>query len=289
MARAKVNVIVVTVLLVVVAVYTILPLYWLVVASGKSLHELFATSTFVPGPAIQYGANLKHTFTWYNADFGRWLGNSFLYAGVGSVVSVYFAAMAGYLLGWFRFRGQRVLLAGVVAGLAVPGTVLVIPIYIVETRLLHIVNSYQGVILPLLVYPLGVFFMYVYSRQTIPAALLDAGRVDGAGELRLFHTVGLRLLVPGFVTLTLLSFVGIWNNYFLPLILLSKPELYPTTLGLGLWVSQLGVGGVGFGGAPPYLDILMGALVSIVPLLVVFPFLQRYVRSGILAGAFGGE
>lgn len=278
----------VTAVLLVAAVYVVLPLYWLAVASGKGLHELFSTSTFVPGPDVEYLANLKSTFTFNGAQFGLWLVNSLIYSSVSAGLAVYFAAMAGYLLAWFRFRGQRVLLVLIVGALAVPATTLVIPTFILESSLLHVTNSYEGVILPTLAYPLGTFFIYVYSRQAIPSALLDAGRVDGVGEMRLFHTIAVRLLVPGLATLFLLSFIGTWNSYFLPLVLLSNSHLYPSTLGLATWVADLGTA-ASVGGVPPYQEILMGAVVSVLPMVVLFPFLQRFVRSGLLSGSFGGE
>lgn len=278
----------VTAVLLVAALYVVGPLYWLAVASGKGLHELFSTSTFVPGPDLEYGANLHSTFTFNGAQFGRWLVNSLVYAGVSASLAVYFAAMAGYLLAWFDFRGRRLLLALTVGALTVPASVLVIPTYILESSVLHVINSYVGVILPTLAYPLGTFFIYVYSRQAIPAALLDAGRVDGVGEVRLFHLIGLRLLVPGLATLFLLSFIGTWNSYFLPLVLLSNAHLYPSTLGLATWVADLGTAG-SVGSVPPYQEILMGSVVSVLPMIVLFPFLQRFVRSGLLSGAVVGD
>ncbi|MCH6472371.1 carbohydrate ABC transporter permease [Sinomonas terrae] len=281
----RLKVLAVTAVLALAAVVVLGPLYWLVVASGKSQESLFTSSTLVPGPDLSYGDNLAKTLGFQGGQYGLWLVNSAVYSGLSAALGVYCATMAGYLLAWFRFRGRSLLLAVVVASLAIPATALTIPTFVLESSL-GLTNSYLGVILPLSVYPLGVFFIYVYAQQAIPAALLDAGRIDGVGEFRLFHSVALRLLMPGMATIFLLSLVGAWNNYFLPLVIVSRGDLFSTTLGLGTWVSQLHDPTVG---TPPYGEIFTGSLISILPALIVFPFVQKFVASGISAGSLAGD
>jgi hypothetical protein len=120
--------------------------------------------------------------------------------------------------------------------------------------------------------------MRVYAEQSVPDDLLNAARVDGAGELRIFWSIALRVLMPGFVTVLLLSFVATWNNYFLPLVVVSTPELYPLSVGLVSWNQMMSAGS---GAQPLYPLVITGALVSVIPLMITFLFLQRYWQSGL--------
>ena len=124
--------------------------------------------------------------------------------------------------------------------------------------------------------------MRVYAEQAIPDEMLDAGRVDGAGELRIFWSIVLRILTPGFVTILLLTFVGTWNNFFLPLLVTSDPAYYPLTVGLANW-NQLAQS---FTGAQLlYTLVITGSLLSVIPLIIGFLFLQRYWQSGLTFGS----
>ncbi len=143
-------------------------------------------------------------------------------------------------------------------------------------------NSLLAVILPTLVNPFGVYLMRIYAEQAVPPDLLDAARVDGAGEFRIFVTIAFRLLMPGYVTVLLFAFVGAWNNYFLPLLLLSKSDLYLLTVGLAYWnslASQPGVAQV------LYILVITGSVVAILPVMIVFLFLQRYCQGGLSLGS----
>jgi multiple sugar transport system permease protein len=167
----------------------------------------------------------------------------------------------------------------------VPATVLVVPIFMLESYL-HLNNSYEGVILPLALYPFGAYFMSIYSADAVPDTLIDAARIDGAGELTIFWRVARPVLVPGMATLFLLSFIGTWNNYFLPLVLLGDPARFPLTVGLTTWASELHLAGVS---QPLYPEVILGSLISVLPLLILFPFLQKYVARGLTFGAIAGE
>ncbi len=163
----------------------------------------------------------------------------------------------------------------------VPATALAVPTYLLLSKI-GLINTPLAVILPSLVSPFGVYLMRVYAEQAVPDDLLDAARVDGAGELRIFWSVALRILMPGFVTVLLLVFVGTWNNYFLPLLVLSNPSFYPLTVGLANWNQQASAGG---GSQLLYTIVVTGSLVSIVPLIVGFLCLQRYWQSGLTFGS----
>lgn len=133
-----------------------------------------------------------------------------------------------------------------------------------------------------MVSPFGVYLMRVYADRALPDEMLDAARIDGAGELRIFVSVAFRILAPGFVTVLLLTFVGCWNNYFLPLVLLSNARLFPLTVGLSSWYRQASAGS---GAEALFSLVLTGALVSIVPVLAVFLMMQRYWQSSLSLGS----
>ncbi|HEY4384168.1 MAG TPA: carbohydrate ABC transporter permease [Ktedonobacteraceae bacterium] len=191
------------------------------------------------------------------------------------------ATIAGYTFAKFQFPGRKVVFAIILGSIMVPGTALAIPTYLLLSKI-GLINTPLAVILPSLVSPFGVFLMRMYSEQAVPNELLDAARVDGAGEIRIFWSVALRILAPGFVTVLLFSFVATWNNYFLPLLLLSNPTYYPLTLGLASWNAQASANG---GAQLLYTLVITGSLVSIIPLIVGFLFLQRYWQGGLTFGS----
>jgi multiple sugar transport system permease protein len=273
-----------TALLGLAAVYVIAPVYWLLIASTKSTTQLFGTSTFLPAH-LSLGANLSTLFSYENGDFKFWIINSAVYSTVTAVLATGVSTLCGYALAKYRFRLRRPLFGLVVGSLMVPATALVVPLFMLES-FLHLTNSYEGVILPLMVYPFGAYFMSVYCLETVPDMLLDASRVDGAGELTIFWRVSRPILMPGMVTLFLLSFIGTWNNYFLPFVLLGSPTRYPVTVGLATWASELHLAGAS---QPLYPEVLLGSLISVLPMLILFPFLQKYIARGLTIGAITGE
>jgi multiple sugar transport system permease protein len=155
-----------------------------------------------------------------------------------------------------------------------------VPTYLLFARA-GLTDTYLAIILPSLATPFGVFLMRVYAADAVDNALIEAARVDGVGELRIFFTVALRLLLPGSVTVLLFSLVATWNNYFLPLIMLNTQEKFPLTVGLALWQSTAAGGS---GSRALFSTVITGSLLSIIPLVVAFLFLQRYWQSGLATG-----
>lgn len=272
-------------LMAVVGVYVLFPLYWLVVASTKNTKVLFHSSTFAPASGGSLLANLSSLFTFGGGIFRYWIVNSAIYGLVVAGLATYFASLTGYALAKYRFVGRGAMTATVVGSLMVPATVLIVPIFILE-HFLHLTNSYEGVILPLLVFPFGVYFMSIYANEALPSSLLDAGRVDGAGEFRLVHKIAFPMMMPGMVTMFLISFIGTWNNYFLPLVLLGNQKLFPLTVGLSIWLSEIHSAGVS---QPLYPEVILGSLISVLPMLILFPFLQKYIARGLTFGALTAE
>ena len=265
-------------------IYFLIPLWWIVINASKDAGGLFGGT----GGAmwfdenIDYLGNLQQLFTYNSGIYLRWIGNSLLYALAGGIGATVVAVLAGYGFAKFRFRGRDFTFALLLGSVMVPLTALVIPTFILLSQA-HLTNTVWGVILPSLLSPFGVYLMRVYAGDAIPDELLDAARVDGAGELRIFAQVALPLMRPAIVTVALLSIVGTWNNYFLPLVMLSDSTLFPVTTGIGLWQSLASANNGG--GTSLWSLIVIGALVSIIPLVIAFLSLQRYWQGGLSLGS----
>ncbi len=167
-----------------------------------------------------------------------------------------------------------------IGAVAVPGTALAVPTFLMFSRM-GLTNTPWAVIVPSLVSPFGLYLMWVFATEAVPAELMEAARIDGAGEVRTFFTVALPLLAPGVVTVLLFTMVATWNNYFLPLVMLKDPDWYPLTLGLGSWNAQAATAG----GEAVFNLVVTGSLLTIVPLIAAFLLLQKYWRSGLAAGS----
>jgi multiple sugar transport system permease protein len=193
------------------------------------------------------------------------------------------AALGGYGLAKYEFRGKRAVFGAVIGAITVPTTALAVPTYLLYSRI-GIVNTPWAVIIPALASPFGLYLMRVYALEAVPDSLLEAARIDGASELRTFFTISLRLLAPGFVTVLLFTLVATWNNYFLPLIVLNNPKWFPLTVGLSQWNTQT-MGPQTGATLDLYPMVITGSLLAIVPLVVAFLLLQRYWQSGLAAGS----
>jgi multiple sugar transport system permease protein len=270
-----------TTFLLVFLVYFLLPLYWLFVSSTKTNAGLFSSFGLWFSSDFHLWSNLGQLFTYSGSVYLTWLWNSIYYAVCSSLGAALLASCAGYVLAKFEFPGRRLLFAVILGSIMIPGTVLAIPTYLLLAKI-GLVNTPLAVILPSLVSPFGVYLMRMYALQAIPDELLEAARMDGAGEFRIFWSVVLRILAPGFVTVLLFAFVSTWNNYFLPLLVLNDSAYYPLTLGLASWNAQASANG---GAQVLYTLVLTGALVSILPLVGAFLFLQRYWQGGLTFGS----
>ncbi len=263
--------------------YFVTPLWWLVVAATKSNSGLFASSSSPLWFADDFSFvdNVRRLTTYQGGIYWTWLGNSFLYALTAGVGATLLALLAGYGFAKYRFRGRNAAFALLLGSVMVPLTALVIPTFVLLAEV-ELVNTRWAVILPSLLSPLGVYLVRVYTQDVVPDEMLDAGRVDGAGELRLFFQVALPLLRPAIVTVLLLSVVATWNNYFLALTMVRSPELLPITVGLANW-QALSSGGAG--GETLWNLVVTGAFLSVLPLVVAFLALQKYWQSGLALGA----
>ena len=261
--------------------YFLLPLLWLFIASTKTNAGLFNSFGFWFAKDFNLAQNLKEVFTYQNGAFIVWMKNTFIYATSAAVGSSLISALSGYAFAQYRFAGRNLLFGIVLASVFVPVTVYAVPLYLLISKT-GLSGSLLAVILPALVSPFGVYLMRIYAEQAIPQDLIDAARMDGAGELRIFVTIAFRLLMPGYVTVLLFAFVGAWNNYFLPLLVLSRSEVYPVTVGLAYWNSLAGqLSAVQI----LYPLVITGSVIGTVPVMFLFIFLQRFWEIGLAFGS----
>jgi multiple sugar transport system permease protein len=273
-------VVVCTAIVFVACLYFAVPIVWLVVAATKSGTQLFTTPGFAFGD-IHLLSNLVDVSTYDGGIFWRWTLNSILYSVGGGIATTFVCALTGYALAMFRFRGRRIVTAIILGSMLVPSTVLAQPTYTLLVGL-GLDNTYWGVLLPTMVYCFGVLLCMIFAQASVPMELIEAARLDGAGELRIFFTVGLRLMSTGLITVLLFAFLGSWNSYLLPLLVISDDSLMPLTVGLAGWNQAAN--------ALAGLRILtiVGSFVSVVPIAIVFAALQRFWRNGLTAGSIRG-
>jgi multiple sugar transport system permease protein len=279
--RINVDSVVVMAILFVIAIYFLLPFYWLVVSATKTASDLFSTYGLWFAPRFNLFANIQQTFTYDNANYGRWLFNSFFYSSVSALVGTFFSAMAGYALAKFVFPGRNIVFSIILGAVLVPAPALVLPLYLLMSGV-HLTNTIWAIILPSVVNPFGVYLARIYIASSVPDVLLDAARVDGANEFRIFLTMVLRILAPALVTIFLFQFVAVWTNFFLQYVMVSDASLFPVTVGLQSWNTSYTASGAV---QNVYSSIVTGAFLSVVPLIIGFLLLQRYWRNGLTLGS----
>jgi multiple sugar transport system permease protein len=252
------------------AALTLLPLLWMVSASFMPAGEATAVPLrFVPrAPTV---AHYRALFT--RLDLTRALVNSVVLAAVVTAIAVLVNALAGYGFAKFRFAGRDRLFRGLLAALVIPGQVAMLPLFLL-LRELHLVNTYAAVIVPGMASVFGIFLVRQYAAG-IPDSLLDAARVDGAGEVRIFRSLVLRLCAPILVTLAVFTFMGTWNDFMWPLIVLADERLYTLPVALATLAGE----------HVQDVELMMaGAVLTVLPVVVLFVALQRYYVAGITAG-----
>ena len=268
-----------TVIVLLIVGYFLFPLYWLVVASTKSNDDLFS-SFGLWFAEFNLFENIRNVVTVQDGVFLQWAANSVFYAVVSAVGAAFLATAAGYAFAKYRFPGGTALFTIILGAIMIPMAALTVPTYLLFARA-ELTDTYWAIILPALASPFGVYLMRVYAADAVDSTLIEAGRVDGVGELRIFFTIAFRLLLPGSVTVLLFALVASWNNYFLPLIMLNSPDKFPLPVGLAQWQSTAAAGS---GAQALFSTIITGSLLSVIPLVVAFLLLQRYWQSGLAAG-----
>ncbi|BCW60433.1 carbohydrate ABC transporter permease [Paenarthrobacter nicotinovorans] len=264
-------------LLIIGSAYMVVPVLWLVFASTKNAADLYGTSAYALGNFSLF-ENIANVANQDGGLFFRWLGNSVMYAGVGAVLGSLISVMAGYAFDKFQFRWKDSLFGFVLVGVLIPNTATVLPMYLLAS-LVGMTNTIWAILIPVLCNPFGVYLARVYSSSYVPAETLEAARMDGAGPVRSFFSLGLPMMMPGYITIALFQFVGVWNNFMLPLVMLQDQQLLPVSVGISIWQ--------GYSVPQPEFTpmVITGSLLSILPLLVAFIMLQRFWKSGLTAGS----
>ncbi len=254
------------------ALLFLLPIVWMLIAATLPNNEILAAP-----PTLLPGVHLAENWRELNNDlnFTRAVANSVGISIIFTVTATLVAAMSGYAFAKFRFAGRGILFTIVIAALTIPFEVRAIPQYLLVARDLGLGNTWWAIILPWLAYPLGVFFMR-QNMLSVPSDLLEAARIDGAGEMRIFAQIVLPIMRPALAAVAIVLFLFQWNDYFWPLLILSQKDAYTIPVALGTLV---GLTRVSWGG------IMVGTAIATLPFLILFLWLQRYFIAGITAGA----
>jgi multiple sugar transport system permease protein len=265
-----------TAILLLGAVYCLLPVAWVLIASTKNNAQLFNTFTLEPNGSL--GSNIRGLSAYAGGVFWHWMLNTALYAGGGAALSTAVSALTGYALAKYRFRGGVLLYNMLLAGVLVPPVVLALPQYLLLAKF-SLTNSYWSVLLPSILSPYGIYLARIYANAAVPDEVIESARVDGCPEARLFTRIAVPMMVPGLVTIFLFQFVAVWNNFLLPFVMLSDENKFPLTVGLYTLLNR--------GSTAPalYSLVVTGSLLSIIPLMILFLALQRYWRTNIASGA----
>lgn len=261
------------VLLIMLAIFFLFPLYWIVTGSFKSAIDINAK--------VPVWFPMNPTMGNYDKLFAKpaflWLFNIVFISAMAMILTCITAALAGYALGKKRFYGRTILFTIIICAMALPKQVIVIPLA-QEMKLLHMSDTLWAVILPTVGWPFGVFLMKQFS-ETIPNEILEAARVDGAGELKTFFSVVFPMIKPGIGALAIFTFVNTWNDYFLQLVMLTSEEKWTLPLAIANMQGEM---------SSDFGLIMAGAALASIPIIVVFIAFQKYFTQGIAMGAVKG-
>ncbi|QGZ41703.1 multiple sugar transport system permease protein [Pseudoduganella flava] len=261
-------------LMVLAGFVTVFPLVWMVAVSLMRPGE----SSAYPPPLLPAQATLhNYRELFANAGIGRYLLNSLLLSSAATALSLMFNVTAGYAFAKLRFRGRERIFRTLLATLVIPGQVAMMPLFLLLKHM-GLVNTYAGVLVPALASVFGIFLVRQYALS-IPDALLEAARMDGAGEWRIFRTIVLPLLGPILVTLAIFTFLGTWNDFMWPLIVLTDKDMYTLPVALASLSREH---------VQDNELMMAGSVLTIVPVLLLFLGLQRYYIQGLLVGSVKG-
>lgn len=268
-----------TIVMIIFATYALLPLLWLFVNSTKDAGSLFNSFGLWFSGEFSLFENIRTVLTREDGIYVTWFTNSIIYVVIGAVGATLISALAGYGMAKFAFPGKKAIFAVVLGAIAIPGTAVAVPTFLMFSAL-SLTDTMAAIIIPSLASPFGFYLMWIFARESVPTEILEAARMDGAGEVRTFLTIALRMMAPGVVTVLLFQVVGIWNNYFLPLIMLRSEEIFPLPLGLHYW----NLDASGPQSIPIYNIVITASLLSVIPIVIAFLALQRFWQNGIAVG-----
>jgi multiple sugar transport system permease protein len=250
----------------------VFPFVWMVVSSLKSASEIYSLSLLPPNPSL---ANYREVLN--ETPFIRWFANSLLVAGITTASVAFFDSLVGYVLAKFRFPGRQLIFLVILSTLMVPTEMLVIPWYMLSINL-HWTDSYWGIMFPGVISAFGIFLMRQFFLG-VPDDILDAARIDGFSEFRIFWTIALPLVRPALAALCIFTFLGNWNAYIWPLIVIRSDEMQTLPVGIAYFSSEAG---------SAFHLIMAAAAMATIPVIIVFIIFQRQIIKGIaLTGVKG--
>lgn len=264
------------VFLILVAVVCALPFLLMIVNATRSGVEISSSFTLVPG------THLKENWQQMSKFFNLFRGmlNSIIVAVPATALCIYFSALTAYGLAFYKFKANKIVFVAILVFMMIPGQLSMIGFYQLCSKL-HLINSYIPLIIPSIASPGTVFFLKQYAESDLSPEILEAARIDGASEIRTFHTIVLPILQPGIATMGIMSFIGNWNNYLMPMILLTSKEKF--TLPVMMSTLKAATDLQKNQGA-----IYLSVAISVIPILLVFIFFSKYIINSISAGAVKG-
>ena len=251
----------------------LLPFLLMIVNATRSGNEIATSFTLIPGDSLK--ENWDTVFDYFNLFAGMW--NSVKVSVPATLLTAYFSAMTAYALAMYKFKGSKLIFGTILVFMMIPGQLSLIGFYNLCTKL-HIVNSYIPLIVPAIAAPGTVFFLRQYVMSALPPALIEAARIDGASEFYSFHRIVLPIMAPGIATMSIMGFIGNWNNYLLPMIILNKEEKFTLPV---MMASLRATSDINANQGAIYLSVA----ISVIPILLVFAFFSKYIISSISAGA----
>jgi multiple sugar transport system permease protein len=268
------------------AAFFALPIVWLLLAPTKTNMEIIRRNPFAIGAPQHIWQAWQHLYAFEDGAITQWLTNSAIFTFGALVITLVTSIPAGYALALTQFIGRKVLLTITLLVMLMPASALVLPLYL-EMDAVGLSGTVWSVILPFSFFPFGVYLTYIYFSSNVPDDLLSAARLDGASEWEVFRHVALPLSKPVIALVGFFSFVGNWNNFFLPFVMLPDSTQYPAQVGLNNLLTSSSLFNTSTGvdnqiGRP---ELALATLLAIVPVLVVFLISQRSLVSGVLAGA----
>jgi ABC-type glycerol-3-phosphate transport system permease component len=262
--------------LIVISLYMILPFVWMISSSLKPENEIFS----IPPVLISQNMNLAaYKTVIVDGNILRVLLNTFIIAACATIARLFFCSLGGFGFAKYKFIGKGPLFAILVATLVVPFSVTLIPLFVIMTKLKW-TNTFLPLIIPGAASAFGIFFMRQYI-STINNELLDSARIDGAGEFTIFLRIIMPIVAPGMTSLGMIFFMGAWNDFLWPLVILKKPDLFTLPIAINQMIQSMI-------GRPVYSQQMAAAVISIIPLLIIFLVFQRRFVEGITAGAVKG-
>jgi multiple sugar transport system permease protein len=258
--------------------YSLAPIWWLLVAVTKNQRDLYTTNGLW-FTEFHLWQNVQDLFTYEDGIFLKWMWNTLVYGFTGTLGMTLICVACGYGLAMYDFRGRGILMGCIIGSFLIPGALLTIPSFLLYTDL-RMIDTPWAIIVPGFFNAFSVYLAKVYAEGAIPPELLEAARLDGAGEYRIFFQVGARLMSTGAATIFLLGFVGAWNNFFGPLVYLRSSDKWTVMLGLYSWLKVKVDSSVDLTGL-----VVVGSVVSLIPMVLLMISMQRYWRSGVTMGS----